>query len=123
MSYETEIMEHRIDSHSDSSAVGMAVGSVKNIYLPKEQAYGPRLEENLLKVSREMFPSDRELIIGQKLNIELGGKETRVMRIRNVDEQDVLLDGNHDLAGCDLTFALQLVEIGETAGDNFPSRV
>jgi len=111
MSYETEIMEHRIDSHSDSSAVGMAVGSVKNIYLPKEQAYGPRLEENLLKVSREMFPSDRELIVGQKLNIELGGKETRVMRIRNVDEQDVLLDGNHDLAGCDLTFALQLVSI------------
>jgi FKBP-type peptidyl-prolyl cis-trans isomerase 2 len=33
------------------------------------------------------------------------------MRIRHVDEREVLLDGNHDLAGCDLTFALQLVAI------------
>jgi len=84
---------------------------VKNIFLPKEHAYGVRLEENLLKVSRDMFPADRELRIGQKLSIELGGSEKRLMRIRNVDEQEVLLDGNHDLAGCDLTFALQLVSI------------
>jgi FKBP-type peptidyl-prolyl cis-trans isomerase 2 len=33
------------------------------------------------------------------------------MRIRRIDEHEVLLDGNHDLAGCDLTFALQLVSI------------
>ena len=89
----------------------MGVGEVKNICLSAEQAYGPRLEENLLKVSRQLFPADKELKIGQKLAIELGGSEQRVMRIRSVDEQEVLLDGNHDLAGCDLTFALQLVAI------------
>ena len=33
------------------------------------------------------------------------------MRIREIGEQQVLLDGNHDLAGCNLTFALQLVAI------------
>jgi len=96
----------------EQEIIGMSVGSVKNIHLSKEQAYGARLEENLLKVSREMFPADRQLQIGQKLSIELGGKEKRLMRIRNIEEQKVLLDGNHDLAGCDLTFALQLVEIG-----------
>lgn len=96
----------------EQEIVGMSVGAVKNIFLPKEQAYGLRLEENLLKVSREIFPADRELIIGQKLSIELGGNEKRLMRIRTVDEKEVLLDGNHDLAGCDLTFALQLVGIG-----------
>lgn len=96
----------------EKEVIGMAVGSVKNIHIQKEQAYGERLEENLLKVSREMFPADRQLQIGQKLSIELGGKEKRLMRIRNLDEQEVLLDGNHDLAGCDLTFALQLVGIG-----------
>ena len=90
---------------------GMKVGEVKNIHLAAEQAYGLRLEGNLLKVSREMLPADRELRIGRKLNIELAGSEQRMMRIRHVDEQEVLLDGNHDLAGCDLTFALQLVEI------------
>lgn len=95
----------------EAELIGMQVGEVKNIHLSAEQAYGPRLEENLLKVTRQMFPADRELTIGRKLSIELADGEQRMMRIRQVDEQDVLLDGNHDLAGCDLTFALQLVAI------------
>ena len=95
----------------EAEITGMKVGEVKNIHLAAEQAYGLRLEGNLLKVSREMLPADRELRIGRKLNIELAGSEQRMMRIRHVDEQEVLLDGNHDLAGCDLTFAIQLVEI------------
>jgi len=95
----------------ETAIIGMKVGDVKNIHLAAEQAYGLRLDENLLKVSREIFPADRELRIGRKLNIELAGNEQRMMRIRRVDEQEVLLDGNHDLAGCDLTFALELMEI------------
>jgi len=41
----------------------------------------------------------------------LGDNSQRIVRIRRVDDQEVLLDGNHDLAGCDLTFALQMVAI------------
>lgn len=96
----------------EEQITGMVVGTVKNILLIPEQAYGPRLEENLLKVERQLFQAERELKIGQKLNIELGGNQQRQMRIRQVDEQQVLLDGNHDLAGCELTFALQLVGVG-----------
>ena len=89
----------------------MQVGEVKNIYLPAEDAYGLRLDENLLRVACELFPPDKDLRIGQKLSIELKGDSQRVMRVRAVDDETVLLDGNHDLAGCDLTFALQLVAI------------
>jgi len=95
----------------EKAIIGMTVGEVKNIHLSAEQAYGLRLDENLLRVPRELFPSEKELRIGQKLSVELGGNSQRVMRIRQVDEREVLLDGNHDLAGCDLTFALQLVAI------------
>jgi len=95
----------------ERAIIGMAVGEVKNVHLPAEQAYGLRLDENLLKVSRQLFPAEKELRIGQKLSVELGDNSGRIMRIRRVDDQEVLLDGNHDLAGCDLTFALQLVAI------------
>lgn len=95
----------------ETEIVGMAEGEVKNILLSAEEAYGPRLEENLLKVKRELFPAGRDLRIGEKLAIEIGGGEQKVVRIRSVDDLEVLLDGNHDLAGCDLTFALQLVSI------------
>lgn len=95
----------------EQAIIGMAVGEVKNIHLSAEQAYGLRLDENLLRVSRELFPAGKKLHIGQKLSVELGDNTQRVMRIRQLDDREVLLDGNHDLAGCDLTFALQLVAI------------
>jgi len=95
----------------ENEIVGMAVGEVKNICLLAEDAYGLRLDANLLKVSRDLFPADKELRIGQKLNVELGGTMQRMMRVRTVEEETVTLDGNHDLAGCDLTFALKLVTI------------
>jgi FKBP-type peptidyl-prolyl cis-trans isomerase 2 len=95
----------------ERAIIGMAVGEVKNIHLSAEQAYGQRLDENLMRVSRELFPAEKELSIGQKLSIGLGDNPQRIMRIRRVDDQEVLLDGNHDLAGCDLTFALQMVAI------------
>jgi FKBP-type peptidyl-prolyl cis-trans isomerase 2 len=98
-------------SKLEGEIVDMAVGEVKNIHLLAEDAYGLRLDENIIKVSKELFPADKELKIGQKLNVELGGDVNKTMRIRKVDEEVVLLDGNHDLAGCDLTFALQLVAI------------
>lgn len=95
----------------EDEILGMRVGDVRNVYLEAEEAFGPRLEENLLKVPRDLFPTDRDLRVGQKLKIELGEKAQRIMRVRSVGEDHVLLDGNHDLAGCDLTFALQLVAI------------
>lgn len=98
-------------SRLENEIVGMAVGEVKNIFLLAEDAYGLRLDANLLKVSRDLFPADKELRIGQKLNVELGGRMQRMMRVRTVEEETVTLDGNHDLAGCDLTFALKLVTI------------
>lgn len=98
-------------SKLEKEIIGMKVGEVKNVHLMAEDAYGQRLDENLLRVSREIFPANKELRIGQKLSIELGGNTQRVVRVRRFDENEVLLDGNHDLAGCDLTFALQLVAI------------
>ena len=95
----------------EKAIIGMAVGEVKNIHLSAGQAYGLRLDENLLKVSRQLFPAEKKLRIGQKLSVELADDSQRIMRVRRVDDQEVLLDGNHDLAGCDLTFALQLVAI------------
>ena len=95
----------------EGEIVDMRVGTVKNIHLRAEDAYGSRLDENLLRVERDLFPAGKELRIGQKLSVELGGDVNMVMRVRSVDNGTVLLDGNHDLAGCDLTFALELVSI------------
>ena len=92
----------------EQAIIGMASGETKNIQIPAADAYGARLDENIIKVKREMFPADRELRIGEKLRIEFNGGRERVLIILEQNEQEVTLDGNHPLAGLDLTFALRL---------------
>jgi FKBP-type peptidyl-prolyl cis-trans isomerase 2 len=95
----------------EEQIVGMKVGQVRNILLSAEQAYGPRLKENMLTLKRDRFPVGRALQVGQKLSLEFGGRSERLMLITRIEGDDVTLDGNHALAGCDLTFALRLVAI------------
>ena len=92
----------------EQAIIGMASGETKNILIPAADAYGPRLDENIIKVKREMFPADRELRIGEKLRIEFNGGRERILIVLEQNEQEVTLDGNHPLAGLDLTFALRL---------------
>ena len=86
----------------------MKAGEVKNIFLHTRDAYGPRRPENILKLKKEMFPPEKEIRVGQKLELEFGDAGRQVMTIIDHNETEVVLDGNHPLAGLDLTFALRL---------------
>jgi FKBP-type peptidyl-prolyl cis-trans isomerase 2 len=86
----------------------MAAGEVKNILVPAEEAFGGWRKENILTLERGRFPRDRELRVGQKLSIGFAGGQALVMMVVDAGEDMVTLDGNHPLAGHDLTFALKL---------------
>lgn len=92
----------------EQKLLGMTAGEVANIVICADQAYGARQQENILRVPRDMFPTDRDILVGQKLEISFKGGATRVMLIVAADSTEVVLDGNHPLAGCDLTFALRV---------------
>jgi peptidylprolyl isomerase len=92
----------------EQAIVGMRAGEVKNIVLTAAEAYGHRLPENILTVARQVFPAGKEIVVGQKLSIMFKGGTKRVMVVTAVGESDVTLDGNHPLAGQELTFALRV---------------
>jgi FKBP-type peptidyl-prolyl cis-trans isomerase 2 len=92
----------------EQGIIGMQVGSVKNIVLSAAEAYGPRIQENIIQISRQSFPAGKEISVGQKLSIDFKGGISKVMVVIAVSDSEVTLDGNHPLAGCDLTFALRL---------------
>ena len=102
------IGEDQVFPALEQALIGMRAGEVKNIVLTPEEAYGSRLPENIITVAREAFPAGKEIVIGQKMSIEFTGGVSRVMVVSGVSEIDVTLDGNHPLAGLDLTFALNL---------------
>lgn len=92
----------------EQAIIGMRAGEVKNIELSAEEAYGPRQQENIILVARNTFPAGKEIRIGQKLSIEFKGGKSLAMVVTAVSDAYVTLDGNHPLAGLDLTFALKL---------------
>lgn len=92
----------------EQAVLGMAVGETVSIVIPADEAYGPRLNENIISVERTCFPAEKEIRVGQKLSIAFTGGTERVMLIAGITETEVTLDGNHPLAGLDLTFALRL---------------
>jgi peptidylprolyl isomerase len=99
----------------EEAVAGMKVGAANNIEIPAAKAFGPHRKENMVKVPRGQFPKERELRIGEKISIAFADGEERVMRVIKNENEVVTLDGNHQLAGMDLTFALQLVSIDEKA--------
>lgn len=102
---------NQVFSALEAALIGMAPGEAKNILIAAHEAYGPRLQDNIITVKRDLFPPERTLRVGEKLQLQFSGGVERVMIIREENEAGVTLDGNHPLAGCDLTFALRLEKI------------
>jgi FKBP-type peptidyl-prolyl cis-trans isomerase 2 len=95
----------------EQAIIGMRATEVKNILLTAAEAYGPRHRENIIQVSRDAFPAGKAISVGQKLSIDFTGGTSRKMLVTVVGDSEVTLDGNHPLAGCDLTFALRVDKV------------
>ena len=95
----------------DEALTGMAPGEEKTVTIAADDAYGPHRPELLHEVQRDAIPPEVDLEIGQLLE----GRDTGGQRLRltvvDVADGMVTLDANHPLAGQDLRFELQLVEI------------
>ena len=94
----------------DDAVTGMAVGEAQTVTIPAAQAYGDRRPELMRRVPRDQFPTHIEPEVGRQLQVG-GAGGAMVVTVREVGPEGVLLDANHPLAGEDLTFALELVEI------------
>ncbi len=95
----------------DEGVTGMAVGDKKTVQIPAEEAYGPKQEDMIMEFPREKFPADMVPEVGMQLNMNNGQGQSFPVVIVEVQETVVILDANHPLAGQDLIFDLELVEI------------
>jgi peptidylprolyl isomerase len=95
----------------DDALVGMMPGEEKSVTLGADEAYGPRRPELLHEVDRTAIPPEVDIAVGKQLEgRDTGGQRLRLTVIDVADDK-VTLDANHPLAGQDLKFDLQMVEI------------
>jgi peptidylprolyl isomerase len=106
-----EIGAGRVIAGFEQAVTGMAPGETRTEMIPAEQAYGPRREEMALVMARSRIPKGLELKIGQVLQVRgPEGEHTRVT-VTAVSDSTVTLDANHPLAGKNLSFEIELLEI------------
>lgn len=95
----------------EQAVEGMSPGDTKTTDIPPEKAYGPHHEEMVTAVERNRFPADMDPKVGQRLQLRQADGKTIKVSVTNVSGSKVTLDANHPLAGKNLTFDIQLVEI------------
>ncbi len=96
----------------ETAITGMSTGESKTVTIPFTEGYGAHSEEMVQDVPRSAIPDDIELEAGMVLNAQGPEGQTLSFTLVEFDDSQVKLDGNHPLAGKDLTFTLELVEIG-----------
>ena len=95
----------------DKAVDGMAVGEQKKVEIPADDAYGAHDPNGLQSFPRDKVPEDLPLDIGTQLQLSTPSGQPVMVTVAEVTEEEVILDANHPLAGKDLTFEIELVEI------------
>ena len=95
----------------DNGVMGMNIGDKKTIEIPVQDAYGPKDPQMVMDFPIDRFPEDMKPEVGMQLNMSNGSGQQFPVVITEIKGDTVILDANHPLAGEDLVFDLELVEI------------
>ncbi len=95
----------------EDAVLGMSVGETKTVTIPADEAYGTHRDELMIKFNKSDIPSNIELKMGLILQLQSTDGRALPATITEILEDSVTLDANHPLAGKDLTFKIDLIEL------------
>ena len=95
----------------EEAVIGMNQGDKKTIQIPAERAYGQYREDLMIEVERSQFPDHITPAVGQQLQLTQPDGQPITVTIESVADNQVTLNANHPLAGKNLTFEIQLMDI------------
>ena len=99
----------------DEGVMGMQVGDKRTVEIEVGDAYGEKNEEMIIEFPKTQFPEDMNPEVGMQLMMNNGQGQSFPVLVKEVKDDSVLLDANHPLAGEDLIFDIELVEIVPTS--------
>ena len=108
---EFTIGEGKIIPGFETAVSGLAPGESCDTVIASDEGYGPHRPELLVELEKNQFPEDMTLEEGQTLQLNDQEGNPVVVRVADIGEEAVKLDANHPLAGQDLKFEIELVEI------------
>jgi peptidylprolyl isomerase len=98
-------------SQIEDALVGMAPGEKKTVTIPAEDAFGEYDEEEVFSISREQLTGDIVPEVGMELELTGDDDEPVEVTVVEVTDETLTVDANHPLAGEDITYEIELLEI------------
>ncbi len=95
---------------------GKTVGDKLTVTVPAAEAYGERVEQLVQEVPRQLFQGVDKIEVGMRFEAQ-SEQGVHSVEVTKVDGDTITVDGNHPLAGKDLTFDVEIVEIRDATPD------
>lgn len=95
----------------DNGVLEMHVGDKKTLQIPVDQAYGPKNEELVMDFPKANIPADLNPEVGMELQMSNAQGQVFPVKVAAIGTEFITLDANHPLAGEELVFDIELVEI------------
>ena len=95
----------------DAAVRDMEVGQTVNVHIPAADAYGERDDSRVAKIERAMLPGIETVPIGAYIRLQTVDGTPMPCRVVELDDVHVTLDMNHEMAGKDLNFEIELLEV------------
>ena len=94
----------------DAAVRDMEVGQIVNVHIPAAEAYGERDDERVAKLELAMLPGIETVPVGAYIRLQTVDGVPMPCRVVGFDERYVTIDMNHEMAGKDLNFEIELLE-------------
>ena len=108
---EFKIGEGKLIPGFENGVIGMKLQESKTIKIPFVEAYGEKKPELMIEVQNQQLPEELKPEVGMDLVSKSPDGREQIVKIAEVKEASIVVDANHPLAGEDLTFEIELVEI------------
>ncbi len=95
----------------EQAVIGMEVGESKDVSIPPEEGFGDYSEDLVVNIEKTILPPDINPELGMQLEVSSEEETPRVFTIADIAEDSITLDGNHPLAGAEIAFKIELLEI------------
>ncbi|MEY2586171.1 MAG: hypothetical protein RLY11_20 [Bacteroidota bacterium] len=95
----------------DAGVLGMSVGDKKTLNIDPASGYGHKNPEAIIDFPKSNIPEGMTIEIGMKLNLQNEYGQPVPVEVIEIKEESIVMDANHFLAGKDLVFEVELVEI------------
>ena len=98
----------------ESQIKGLVKGDKKTVHVKAADAYGEFEKELIVEVPRDQIPK-KDVVVGDRFHADSGQGHTQVVVVTAVTDQHITVDGNHPLAGQDLTFEVEIQDVRDAS--------